>query len=60
MLAGDQPDLSVLKDDDDLTLSSFDTYPGLPIWHSRDLVDWQPLAHAISENVGAIWAPDLV
>jgi xylan 1,4-beta-xylosidase len=62
VLAGDHPDPSVLKDGDDyyLTLSSFDAYPGLPIWHSRDLVNWQPLGHAISENVGAIWAPDLV
>ncbi|WP_369935443.1 family 43 glycosylhydrolase [Xanthomonas tesorieronis] len=62
VLAGDHPDPSVLKDGDDyyLTLSSFDAYPGLPIWHSRDLVNWQPLGHAIGENVGAIWAPDLI
>ncbi|HBK45970.1 MAG TPA: xylosidase [Xanthomonadaceae bacterium] len=62
VLAGDHPDPSVLKDGDDyyLTLSSFDAYPGLPIWHSRDLVNWQPLGHAITTNVGAIWAPDLV
>ncbi|TWR10195.1 family 43 glycosylhydrolase [Xanthomonas vasicola] len=38
-------------------MSSFDAYPGLPIWHSRDLVNWQPLGHAITQNVGAIWAP---
>ncbi|WP_159096719.1 family 43 glycosylhydrolase, partial [Xanthomonas fragariae] len=62
VLAGDHPDPSVLKDGEDyyLTLSSFDAYPGLPIWHSRDLVNWQPLGHAISQNVGAIWAPDLI
>ncbi|PPV06004.1 xylosidase/arabinosidase [Xanthomonas bromi] len=62
VLAGDHPDPSVLKDGDDyyLTLSSFDAYPGLPIWHSRDLVNWQPLGHAITHNVGAIWAPDLI
>ncbi|CEE26032.1 Glycosyl hydrolases 43 family protein (fragment) [Xanthomonas citri pv. citri] len=62
VLAGDHPDPSVLKDGDDyyLTLSSFDAYPGLPIWHSRDLVNWQPLGHAITQNVGAIWAPDLI
>lgn len=61
VLAGDRPDPSVLKDGDDyyLTLSSFDAYPGLPIWHSRDLVNWQPLGHAITTNVGAIWAPDI-
>ena len=62
VLAGDRPDPSVLKDGDDyyLTLSSFDAYPGLPLWHSRDLVNWQPIGHAITTNVGAIWAPDLV
>ena len=62
VLAGDHPDPSVLRDGDDyyLTLSSFDAYPGLPIWHSRDLVNWQPLTHAIHRDVGAIWAPDLV
>lgn len=44
VLAGDPPDPSVLRDGDDyyLTLSSFDAYPGLPLWHSRGLVNWQP------------------
>lgn len=62
VLAGDHPDPSVLKDGDDyyLTLSSFDAYPGLPLWHSRDLVNWKPIGHAITQNVGAIWAPDLI
>lgn len=62
VLAGDHPDPSVLKDGDDyyLTLSSFDAYPGLPLWHSRDLVNWQPIGHAITRNVGSIWAPDIV
>ena len=62
VFAGDRPDPSVLKDGDDyyLTQSSFDAYPGLPVWHSRDLVNWQPLGHAITKNVGSIWAPDIV
>ncbi|MBS7458512.1 family 43 glycosylhydrolase [Coralloluteibacterium stylophorae] len=62
VFAGDHPDPSVLRDGDDyyLTFSSFDAYPGLPLWHSRDLVNWQPIGHAIDTNVGAIWAPDLV
>lgn len=62
VLAGDRPDPSVLKDGDDyyLTLSSFTAYPGLPVWHSRDLINWQPIGHAITRNVGSIWAPDLV
>ncbi|GAB3346566.1 family 43 glycosylhydrolase [Marilutibacter aestuarii] len=62
ILGGDHPDPSVLRVGDDyyMTLSSFDAYPGLPIWHSRDLVNWAPVGHAITENVGSIWAPDLV
>ncbi|WP_425502298.1 family 43 glycosylhydrolase [Pseudoxanthomonas sacheonensis] len=62
VLSGDHPDPSVLRDGEDyyLTLSSFEAYPGLPIWHSRDLVNWQPIGHGIKTNVGSIWAPDLV
>jgi xylan 1,4-beta-xylosidase len=62
IFAGDRPDPSVLKDGDDyyLTLSSFDAYPGLPLWHSRDLVNWRPIGHAITRNVGSIWGPDLI
>jgi beta-xylosidase len=62
VLAGDHPDPSVLRVGDDfyLTLSSFDAYPGLPLWHSRDLVNWEPIGHAITTSVGSIWAPDLV
>ena len=59
---GDHPDPSVLKDGDDyyMTFSSFDAYPGLVVWHSRDLVNWQPIGPALLENVGSVWAPDLV
>ncbi len=62
ILAGDHPDPSILKDGDDyyMTFSSFDAYPGLVIWHSRDLVNWQPIGPALTKNVGAVWAPDLV
>jgi xylan 1,4-beta-xylosidase len=45
ILAGDHPDPSILKDGDDyyMTHSSFDAYPGLLIWHSKDLVNWAPV-----------------
>ena len=45
IMAGDHPDPSILKDGDDyyMTFSSFDAYPGLVIWHSRDLVNWEPM-----------------
>ena len=32
----------------------------LPIWQSKDLINWTPVAHAITKNVGAVWAPELV
>ena len=62
IMAGDHPDPSILRDGDDyyMTFSSFDAYPGLVIWHSRDLVNWQPIGPALFKNVGAVWAPDLV
>jgi beta-xylosidase len=62
ILAGDHPDPSVLKVDKDYYLvnSSFDGTPGLMIWHSRDLVNWEPVGPALQKYVGSVWAPDLV
>src|SRR5204863_5063921 len=62
IMAGDHPDPSILKDGDDyyMTFSLFDAYPGLVIWHSRDLIKWQPIGPALFKNVGSVWAPDLV
>jgi beta-xylosidase len=62
ILSGDHPDPSILKDGTDyyMTFSSFDAYPGLVIWHSRDLVNWQPVGPSLFRNVGSVWAPDLV
>ena len=61
ILAGDHPDPSVLKDGKDYYLvnSCFDYTPGLIIWHSRDLVNWEPVGPALRQHVGSIWAPDL-
>jgi beta-xylosidase len=61
IMAGDHPDPSVLKDGDDyyMTFSSFEAYPALTIWHSRDLVNWQPVGPALTHYVGSIWAPEL-
>ena len=62
ILAGDHPDPAILKDGADyyLTCSSFDAYPGLIIWHSQDLVNWQPITAALNENIGSVWAVSLV
>lgn len=61
VMAGDRPDPTVLRDGDDyyMTSSSFDAYPGLLIWHSRDLVNWQPVTAALTTPIGSVWAPEL-
>ena len=62
VFAGDRPDPTLLADGDDyyLTFSSFDAYPGLVIWHSRDLVNWSPVTAALTTPIGSVWAPELV
>lgn len=61
VFAGDHPDPALLRDGDDyyLTFSSFDSYPGNIIWHSRDLVNWQPVHAALRQPIGSVWAPCL-
>ena len=62
IVAGDHPDPTILKDGADyyMTFSTFDSYPGLVIWHSRDLVNWRPVTAALTRNIGSVWAPELV
>lgn len=62
IMAGDHPDPTILKDGADyyMTFSSFDAYPGLVIWRSRDLVNWTPLGPALTTPIGSVWAPELV
>src|SRR3546814_15835692 len=42
-----------------MSFSTFDSYPGLVIWHSRDLVNWRPVGPALTRNIGSVWAPEL-
>ena len=62
ILAGDYPDPSIVRDGADFYLvhSSFTYAPGLLIWHSRNLRDWQPLVHALPRYHADVWAPELV
>jgi len=62
VVAGDHPDPSILRAGANyyLTFSSFDAYPGLPLWRSTDLVNWQPLGPTLRQPVGSVWAPELV
>jgi beta-xylosidase len=61
IFAGDYPDPSILRDGSDYYIvhSSFDYYPGLLIWHSKDLIHWTPVTNALHKYVGSVWAPDL-
>ncbi|HEV7607492.1 MAG TPA: family 43 glycosylhydrolase [Steroidobacteraceae bacterium] len=61
VFAGDRPDPTILKDGADywMTFSSFDSYPGIVVWHSRDLVNWDPVGPALTTPVGSVWACDI-
>jgi len=62
LMSGDHPDPTILKDGADyyMTFSTFDSYPGLVIWHSRDLVNWRPVTAALRKTIGSVWAPELI
>lgn len=49
ILSGFYPDPSICRVGDDyyLVTSTFEYYPGLPIFHSRDLVHWRQLGHVL-------------
>ncbi|WP_051950932.1 glycoside hydrolase family 43 protein [Actinacidiphila yeochonensis] len=49
VLPGFHPDPSVCRVGDDyyLVTSTFEFWPGLPLFHSRDLVHWRPVGHAV-------------
>ncbi|MDT0165626.1 glycoside hydrolase family 43 protein [Actinotalea sp. AC32] len=49
VLPGCHPDPTVCRVGDDyyLATSSFEYVPGIPLFHSRDLVHWRPIGHAV-------------
>jgi beta-xylosidase len=71
ILSADYPDPDVIRDGDDfyMVASSFHCTPGLPILHSRNLVDWTIVQHAVQKlphpRFGAVqpgcgvWAPSI-
>lgn len=71
ILSGYYPDPSVLRVGGDYYLinSSFTNFPGLPLFHSRDLVNWTQIANVISRpgqfdfkglrSSRGIYAPDI-
>ncbi len=71
IIPGYYPDPSICRVGDDfyLACSSFELWPGVPIFHSKDLAHWEQIANAVSaENgfhternagVGGVMAPTL-
>jgi beta-xylosidase len=64
------PDAIRVGDDFYLVSSSFNHVPGLPILHSRDLVNWRLIGHALTvqppeahfstvRHGGGVWAPSI-
>ena len=50
IVAGFYPDPTVCRNADDYYLahSSFEYFPGVPIWHSRDLLHWTQIGHVLN------------
>lgn len=61
LLAGDYPDPTILRDGEDfyMTHSALYNQPGFLIWHSRDLMNWEPICRSFTGWKGSVWAPDL-
>ena len=52
ILAGFMPDPSICRKGDDYYLvnSTFSYFPGVPIWHSKDLVNWKQIGHILNRE----------
>ena len=50
VIPGFHPDPSIVRVGDDyyLATSSFEYFPGVPIFHSRDLTHWRQIGHALT------------
>ncbi|MBU0556379.1 MAG: glycoside hydrolase family 43 protein [Alphaproteobacteria bacterium] len=71
ILSGYYPDPSITRVGNDyyLVTSSFAHFPGLPVWHSKDLVNWTQIGNAIDRPgqldlsgrgvSEAVFAPDI-
>jgi xylan 1,4-beta-xylosidase len=71
VLPGFHPDPSVCRVGSDyyLAVSSFEYFPGVPLFHSRDLVNWRQLGHCLTRpgqlslaraySSGGVFAPTI-
>lgn len=64
------PDVVRVGDDYYMTASSFNAAPGLPVLHSKDMINWKLINHALPQQVPAdtfkipqhgngVWAPSI-
>jgi beta-xylosidase len=68
VIAGFYPDPSICRAGDDyyLACSSFEYFPGVPVFHSRDLVHWEQIGNGrqwplpeTTPSSGGVYAPTL-
>src|SRR4051812_35057270 len=71
VLPGFHPDPSICRVGDDFYLanSTFEWFPGVALFHSRDLVHWRAIGHVLTRasqvdlrgvaDSGGLWAPSL-
>jgi beta-xylosidase len=71
LIPGFNPDPSIVKVGEDyyLSTSTFEYLPGLPIYHSRDLINWKVIGHVVTREGqlqmfgvptgGGAWAPTI-
>lgn len=52
IISGFHPDPSICKVGEDfyLVTSSFEYFPGVPIFHSKDLVNWKQIGHCLTRE----------
>lgn len=52
IIPGFYPDPSIIRVEDDFFMvhSSFEYFPAIPLWHSRDLKHWRQLGHVIDRD----------
>ncbi len=71
VISGFYPDPSICRVEDDyyLVTSTFEYFPGVPIFHSKDLVNWRQIGHCLTSerqlplknagSSGGIYAPTI-
>lgn len=71
IIPGFHPDPSICRVDSDyyLVTSTFEYFPGVPIFHSRDLINWEKIGHCLNRESqvdlnkvrcsGGIYAPTI-